>query len=51
MPVSLAALLLQGGFGWNSRLWGPACCSILGMTIVSQTADGGLVHANESENA
>ena len=28
MPVSLGGFLLQGGFGWNSRLWGPACCSI-----------------------
>jgi FAD/FMN-containing dehydrogenase len=49
MPVSLGGFLLQGGFGWNSRLWGPACCSILGMDIV--TADGELVHANESQNA
>ena len=49
MPVSLGGFLLQGGFGWNSRLWGPACCSILGMDIV--TAEGELVHANESENA
>jgi FAD/FMN-containing dehydrogenase len=49
MPVSLGGFLLQGGFGWNSRLCGPACCSILGMDIV--TADGELVHANESENA
>ena len=48
MPVSLGGFLLQGGFGWNSRLWGPACCSILGMDIV--TADGELVNANESEN-
>ncbi|MGZ3351293.1 MAG: FAD-binding oxidoreductase [Xanthobacteraceae bacterium] len=48
-PVSLGGFLLQGGFGWNSRLWGPACCSILGMDIV--TADGELVHANESQNA
>jgi FAD/FMN-containing dehydrogenase len=49
LPVSLGGFLLQGGFGWNSRLWGPACCSILGMDIV--TADGELVHANESQNA
>ena len=49
MAVSLGGFLLQGGFGWNSRLWGPACCSILGMDIV--TADGELVHANDSENA
>ena len=49
MPVSLGGFLLQGGFGWNSRLWGPACCSILGMDIV--TADGEMVHASEGENA
>jgi FAD/FMN-containing dehydrogenase len=49
MPVSLGGFLLQGGFGWNSRLLGPACCSILGMDIV--TADGELVHANERQNA
>jgi FAD/FMN-containing dehydrogenase len=48
-PVSLGGFLLQGGFGWNSRLWGPACCSILGMDMV--TADGELVHASESQNA
>src|SRR5215216_4782995 len=49
MGVSLGGFLLQGGFGWNSRLWGPACCSILGMDIV--TADGELVQASESQNA
>ena len=28
MPVSLGGFLLQGGFGWNSRLWGrPAVAS------------------------
>jgi len=48
-PVSLGGFLLQGGFGWNSRLWGPACCSVIGLDIV--TADGELVHASESENA
>jgi FAD/FMN-containing dehydrogenase len=48
MPVSLGGFLLQGGFGWNSRLWGPACCSILGMDIV--TAGGELVHASQKEN-
>jgi FAD/FMN-containing dehydrogenase len=49
MSVGLGGFLLQGGFGWNSRLWGPACCHILGMDIV--TADGELLHANEKENA
>jgi FAD binding domain len=49
MSVGLGGFLLQGGFGWNSRLWGPACCHILGMDIV--TADGEMVHANEQQNA
>jgi FAD/FMN-containing dehydrogenase len=49
MSVGLGGFLLQGGFGWNSRLWGPACCHILGMDIV--TADGELVHSNEQQNA
>jgi FAD/FMN-containing dehydrogenase len=49
MSVGLGGFLLQGGFGWNSRLWGPACCHILGMDIV--TADGELVHADEKQNA
>lgn len=48
-PVSLGGFLLQGGFGWNSRLWGSVCCSVLGMDIV--TADGELVHASENEHA
>lgn len=49
MSVGLGGFLLQGGFGWNSRLWGPACCHILGMDIV--TANGDMVHASETENA
>jgi FAD/FMN-containing dehydrogenase len=49
MPVALGGFLLQGGFGWNSRLWGPACCSIVGTEIV--TADAELVHASATENA
>jgi FAD/FMN-containing dehydrogenase len=47
--VGLGGFLLQGGFGWNSRLWGPACMSIRGMEIV--TADGQLVQASDQENA
>jgi FAD/FMN-containing dehydrogenase len=47
--VGLGGFLLQGGFGWNSRLWGPACTSIRSMEIV--TADGELVRASDRENA
>jgi FAD/FMN-containing dehydrogenase len=49
MSVGLGGFLLQGGFGWNSRVWGPACLSIQAMDIV--TADGTLEHASETENA
>ncbi|HRD83298.1 MAG TPA: FAD-binding protein [Saprospiraceae bacterium] len=47
--VCIGGFLLQGGYGWNGRKTGIACQSILGMDII--TADGELVHANETENA
>ena len=47
--VCLGGYLLQGGFGWNGRKLGMACESILAMDIV--TANGDMVHANETENA
>ena len=49
MTVGLGGFLLQGGFGWNSRLWGPACASVTSINVV--TADGELVHANASQNS
>jgi hypothetical protein len=49
MTVGLGGFLLQGGFGWNSRLWGPACVSVQAMDIV--TADGELVHASQTNNS
>lgn len=49
MTVGLGGFLLQGGFGWNSRLWGPACASVTSIDVV--TADGELVHADERQNA
>lgn len=49
MMVGLGGFLLQGGFGWNSRAWGPACASVTAMDVV--TADGELVHCNEKDNA
>jgi FAD/FMN-containing dehydrogenase len=49
MTVGLGGFLLQGGFGWNSRLWGPACVSVTGVDVV--TADGELVHADANQNA
>ena len=47
--VAVGGFLLQGGFGWNSREWGPSCQSILACDIV--TAEGKLVHASEKENS
>src|ERR1700716_1284426 len=49
MTVGLGGFLLQGGFGWNSRLWGPACASVTAVDVV--TADGALVHADETQNS
>jgi FAD/FMN-containing dehydrogenase len=47
--VGLGGFLLQGGFGWNSRVLGLACESVVGLDVV--LADGRLVHASERENA
>jgi FAD/FMN-containing dehydrogenase len=47
--VALGGYLLQGGFGWNGRVHGPACMSVKAIDAV--TADGKLVHASEDHNA
>lgn len=46
--VGMGGFLLQGGFGWNSRVNGVACESIIAADVV--LADGSLVHASENEN-
>lgn len=46
--ISLGGYLLQGGFGWMSRSYGPACMSVMGIDAV--TAEGEIVHADESAN-
>ncbi len=46
--VCVGGYLLQGGFGWNGRLHGPACASVLAVDVV--TAAGELVHADEHAN-
>lgn len=43
--VCLGGYLLQGGFGWNGRVHGPACMSVEAIDVV--TADGELVRADE----
>lgn len=47
--VALGGYLLQGGFGWNGRVHGPACMSVEAIDVV--TADGELVRADERQNA
>ncbi|EFG79338.1 FAD binding domain protein [Mycobacterium parascrofulaceum ATCC BAA-614] len=47
--VCLGGYLLQGGYGWNSRIYGPACESVLGLDVV--TAEGEQIHCDASNNA
>jgi FAD/FMN-containing dehydrogenase len=47
--VALGGYLLQGGFGWLSRIFGPACMSVTATDVV--TADGELLHADRHNNA
>ena len=45
--ICLGGYLLQGGYGWNSKVVGPACESVLGLEVV--TADGERIHC-DAEN-
>ncbi len=49
LGVALGGYLLQGGFGWLSRVFGPACMNVTAIDVV--TADGELLHADEHSNA
>jgi FAD/FMN-containing dehydrogenase len=40
--VCIGGYLLQGGYGWNSRVVGPACESVIGLDVV--TADGDQIY-------
>ena len=42
--VGIGGFLLGGGYGWNARVHGPACLSIVGIDVV--TADGRELHAD-----
>lgn len=48
LDVGLGGYLLQGGFGYNRQVIGPACMSVTALDVV--TATGDLVHADEHEN-
>jgi FAD/FMN-containing dehydrogenase len=43
--VCLGGYLLQGGYGWNSRIYGPAVESVIGLDVI--TADGEQIHCDE----
>jgi FAD/FMN-containing dehydrogenase len=42
--ICLGGYLLQGGYGWNSKILGPACESVLGLEVV--TADGDRIYCD-----
>lgn len=46
--VGVGGFLLQGGFGWNSRVMGLGCENVIGFDAV--LADGSFVHASETQN-
>ncbi|HME48356.1 FAD-binding oxidoreductase [Mycobacterium sp.] len=47
--VCVGGYLLQGGYGWNSRVLGPACESVIGLDVV--TADGDKIHCDAGNHA
>ena len=46
--VGIGGFILGGGYGWNSRTFGPACLSIRAIDVV--LADGELVHATDENH-
>jgi len=44
LGVCLGGYLLQGGFGWNGRVLGPACESVVGIDYID--AEGAVRHAS-----
>jgi len=47
--VALGGYLLQGGYGWNGRVHGPACMSVEAIDVV--LADGETVRADAEHNS
>ena len=46
--VCVGGYLLQGGYGWNSRVYGLACESVIGLDVI--TADGEKIHCDEDNH-
>jgi FAD/FMN-containing dehydrogenase len=46
--IRLGGYLLQGGYGWNSKVVGPACESVLGLEVV--TADGDMLYCDPEQH-
>jgi FAD/FMN-containing dehydrogenase len=46
--IRLGGYLLQGGYGWNSKVVGPACESVLGLEVV--TADGDTLYCDPEQH-
>jgi len=46
--IRLGGYLLQGGYGWNSKVVGPACESVLGLEVV--TAEGDTLYCDERQH-
>ncbi len=46
--IRLGGYLLQGGYGWNSKVVGPACESVLGVEVV--TAEGDKLYCDERQH-
>jgi len=47
--VGVAGFLLGGGYGWNSRQYGPACFSIRAVDVI--TAGGAPLHCDDPRNS
>ena len=47
--VAVGGYLLQGGFGWNGRVHGPACMSVEAIDVVS--AEGELLRADAEQHS
>lgn len=46
--VPLSGYLLNGGIGWNSGAWGPACMSVTGIEAVNAAGESILADANQN---